>query len=451
MLEPNVSENSPVSGAPDVWKSDVLRELHAILESAAFRTSLRAREFLSYVVSEALEGNSEALKERSIGINLYQRSPTYVTGDDPIVRVKAGEVRRRLLKYYAESPPRGLKIELPVGSYVPQFHGAGNLGRDAQLIQTPEAEADLDEKPEPSDLIDTAAKPVSEAVEEPAREKPRGRNVFLIPLAVAAALIAGVAIVAFRPSSCLQRFWAPLLSQRSPVLVCVSSPVSYALSSRVLKQWSRPPQSATALPELLTNTVPVTPNPGSLISGSDLTPLVEYFVNKDDAYTLAEVSKVLVRLGQNAQTRIGKDLTFADLRSSPSVLIGAFDNAWTLEMSSDLPYRFAEVGEIPLIEDNKNPARTWHPEPQGRLGSQDFAIVARLLNSKSGQPMVIIAGTGMAGTEAAGRTLCNEELLRQITAGLPKDWARKNLEIVLETDQVDGSSSRSRVVAVSTW
>src|ERR1035438_5964228 len=102
--------------------ADVLSQLTQIQNSHAFRNSARSKEFLSYVVEQVLAGHPENLKERSIGVNLFHRAPSYDTGDDPIVRVKAGEVRRRLAEYYAaetSAPP--LHIELPVGSYVPKF------------------------------------------------------------------------------------------------------------------------------------------------------------------------------------------------------------------------------------------------------------------------------------------------------------------------------------------
>ena len=174
-------------------------------------------------------------------------------------------------------------------------------------------------------------------------------------------------------------------------------------------------------------------------------------MNKDDAYFVWDLSKIIAKLVNDAAGRIGRDLTFADLRSSPAVLIGAYNNFWTLKMSSDIPYVFKENEGLPFIQERRNPAHTWRPEAQGRLGSQDFAIVARLLNSKTGQPLVIVAGTGMVGTEAAGRMLCNEDMLRAALVGAPMGWQKKNLEMVLETDQVEASASPPRVVAMSAW
>jgi hypothetical protein len=439
MRLPSASEDASPLLPTQSLKNDILLELQTILDSSAFRSSLRAREFLAYVVHEALDGNSEALKERSIGIDLYHRSPNYVTGDDPVVRVKAGEVRRRLIRYYAENPFPGLRIEIPLGSYVPQFVEQSQPTAETELLEPQEIETVV----EPVEK-DKAPLPVSPQAPAHARRRPFAN------LGILAVVALVVAYLALRPRSFLLQFWNPLFTAHTPVLVCLPSPVGYALSSDVAQRGTQPKADASES-QLASNAVPITLDPEANVKGREITPLIEYYVNKDDAYVLAEVSKVLAHLGQDDQFRIGKELTFADLRSSPSVLIGAYDNPWTIKMSSDLPYLFKQDGNLPVIEDKANPARTWRPEPQGRFGSSDFAVVARVLNSKSGQPMVIIAGTGMAGTEAAGRILCDETALREATAGLPKDWVKRNVEMVLETDQVDGSSSRSRVVAFSVW
>jgi hypothetical protein len=64
---------------------------------------------------------------------------------------------------------------------------------------------------------------------------------------------------------------------------------------------------------------------------------------------------------------------------------------------------------------------------------------------------MIIAGTGMVGTEAAGELVTNQKALNAALAGAPKGWRDSNLELVLETDQVDGASSPPRVVASAVW
>src|SRR5580698_3555405 len=124
MNSPTFPDGNPqIHGTVDgPEKEAVLRELEAILSSPFFRTSNRSKQFLAYVVQHTLEGNHEPLKERTIGAKLFQRPAGYATGDDPVVRVQAGEVRRRLEQYHhaavSQSPVR---IELPIGSYAPTF------------------------------------------------------------------------------------------------------------------------------------------------------------------------------------------------------------------------------------------------------------------------------------------------------------------------------------------
>src|SRR5271157_5222512 len=97
--------------------------LNRVLTSSAFRTSQRAQVFLRYVVEATLSGNSEALKERIIGIEALGRGASFEPSDDSSVRVTAGDVRKRLMMYYAspEGSSDPLVFDLPVGNYIPHF------------------------------------------------------------------------------------------------------------------------------------------------------------------------------------------------------------------------------------------------------------------------------------------------------------------------------------------
>lgn len=101
----------------------VRAELDRLLEGASFRTSKRCSDFLNYVVEHTINGPSGALKERSIGVELFQLPPNFDTGQHAVVRVTANEVRKRLAQYYlAESGSyHPVRIELPPGSYSAEF------------------------------------------------------------------------------------------------------------------------------------------------------------------------------------------------------------------------------------------------------------------------------------------------------------------------------------------
>jgi hypothetical protein len=100
----------------------VQAQLERILDTPQFRISRRYPNLLRHVVEQVLEGRADGLKERTLGIEVFGRDPAYDTNADPVVRMTAGQVRRRLAEYYQESGrEREIRIELPVGSYVPVF------------------------------------------------------------------------------------------------------------------------------------------------------------------------------------------------------------------------------------------------------------------------------------------------------------------------------------------
>src|SRR5262245_10825943 len=121
-------ETDPPSNARPLWRPStaadrepVREELATILASALFRNSKRFPAFLRYTVEHALT-STEPLKERTIGHEVFARDPDYDTGDDPVVRITATEIRKRLAQYYQQSEHRDeLVIAYQPGSYLPDF------------------------------------------------------------------------------------------------------------------------------------------------------------------------------------------------------------------------------------------------------------------------------------------------------------------------------------------
>ena len=120
--KPSLVPASESVGAEPPNADSVREELNRVLASHEFRTSKRSQDFLRYVVENTLNGRAEMVKERTIGIDVFGRSTSYDPSDDATVRVKAGEVRKRLGLYYSDQGAQSaLRIELPSGTYVPEF------------------------------------------------------------------------------------------------------------------------------------------------------------------------------------------------------------------------------------------------------------------------------------------------------------------------------------------
>jgi hypothetical protein len=83
----------------------------------------RLVQLLTYVVSSTLRGDATHLKETTIGVAVFGRSPDYDPKADTIVRSQAWRLRSKLKKYYAtEGSNDHIVVEIPIGHYVPIFH-----------------------------------------------------------------------------------------------------------------------------------------------------------------------------------------------------------------------------------------------------------------------------------------------------------------------------------------
>ena len=153
--------------------------------------------------------------------------------------------------------------------------------------------------------------------------------------------------------------------------------------------------------------------------------------------------------------RTDRGTSFADLRASPTVLVGLFNNTWTMRLTSDFPFvpaADAESGTF-LIRDRNAPTRSWHPDrpwPDPSV-KRDYAFVSRVVDPATGNLVVIVAGITPYGTVAAAELLTSKPRLESALRALPADWQTKSLQLVLETQIVDGDAGPPRIVASRVW
>jgi hypothetical protein len=412
----------------EVDQSAVLRELENILASPSFRNSSRSKQFLSYVVRHRLEGHDELLKERSIGADLFHRPADYATGDDPVVRVQAGEVRRRLEQYYHEfSKPSEIRIDLPVGTYVPEFH------------ETP---------------VELPVEPVAPPFPlDPPSHK--WKLLAWTALAVNVALIAVLAAPAIHRRMALpsawQQFWAPVFSTLQPVLICLPKPIFYRPAFSLYDKYAKT-HAGTFQTQVERFNQPLPLDPDEKIVWKDMVTYPDFGLVSGDVYAGFRISEALGRIGKPSQLRIGNESSFDELRNSPAVLIGAFSNKWTMEMTSDLRYVFEERDGVLWIRDRTSPEKKWFC----RLGLHqevivDFGVVTRLLDSKTGHSVVSVAGITAPGTDAAAQFVSDPEYMAQLARTAPAGWEKKNMQVVVQTSVIDAGASPPQVVAVYYW
>jgi hypothetical protein len=404
------NESNWAKSTPSV--AAVREQLKRLLAHSLFANSKRYPVLLAYTVEETLLGHANELKERTIGVEAFGREPSYDVNLDPVVRTTAAEVRKRLIQYYYNTDHTGeLVIEIPVGSYVPIF-------RDPVILKAgllPEVVNSENSEIASQDSLN------SETVSTSTVRNSRRRTLFVACLLIAllAGFGAGRIRLPRRPTN-MERFWEPITATSSRVTYCLGQPVDAVDRSRT------------------------TPN-GLPLYGS---------LHVSDVITLARSIVPLVPKNGAFRVVSDSDIGFTQLREGPFVLIGAFDNVWTMRITQDLPFGFEVDSQVRKLVDRKSTQkRFWTLEwqvPYTKL-AKDYAIVARIHDNVTGQPVIILAGILGEGTEAASEVVFNPAYLNAMLEKAPKNWTELNLEAVIETNVVDGHAGPPTVLAVETW
>jgi hypothetical protein len=390
--------------ASPVDASAVFAQLERILASSPFRNSKRYPALLRYVVEKQLDGASAELKERTIAIDVFGRDPYYDPAVDPVVRISAGEVRKRLAQYYQDTADANeLRIELPVGSYHPEF------------------------------IVPTPARPIPPllhvAEEARAGNGPDGRTKRVAVLSVLFALAVLVSLsfyyAAHQPTA-LDLFWRPVIQQRHSVMLCLGS----------------------------IGLQPANSTPGASHPVDPHQTAVAWW----DAETLARVAGLIQSKGASLHLFREDEATFSDFQQRPAVLIGAYNDPWTLELMSRMRYTFQRSGRVQWIADRDRPSfQDWkndltRTDAQGNLDiRQDYAIISRVANPRTGFITVTVAGVWGYGTLAAGRFLTDPQYMQEFSRRTGFNLDNSNLQIVIGTEVIQGKPGPPTVLAATSW
>jgi adenylate cyclase len=123
-MPPELNKQAKTETAGEIPADAVLAALDKVVASEAFGKAERPARFLRHLVETALRGEGRLLKESILGIDVFDRPPSWDPRLDPIVRQEAARLRKRLATYYENGGAGAeVRIELPVGSYVPVFRG----------------------------------------------------------------------------------------------------------------------------------------------------------------------------------------------------------------------------------------------------------------------------------------------------------------------------------------
>ena len=395
-------------------EEEVRKALGRILSSRHFANAPMKTRFLQLVCDEYLNGRASELNEYLIGCEVFGRDQTYNPALDPIVRVGAHELRKKLESYYkSEGESDEILLGIPVGSYTPIF-----TRRSSQLPEVIE--------PDEADTLVPASSVHG-----------RPKTVFISLGAALISLLLIVAILAFSNrqlqrrlehmnslkglSAVYQSVWEPFFVSGDPSLLVLSNPPVYRfwnpadpalLSKRAVELSAAETQSLAET--LRREQFVVNPIRRLVLSHDEYTGVGE-------AIGLQGVSAFLSRSGKNAVVKQSRTVTAEDLKNHDVILLGS---AWVNEWSGKIPIKEDFIHGASATIVNRNPLdgeeleyRAKFDVATGRL-IEDYALITVKPNISEPNIVMVLAGTHSEGTQAAAEYVTAEDHLRYLSQRL---------------------------------
>ncbi len=404
--------------------------LDELSKGTAFRGSHRSQQFLRYIVEKTLQGSVEHLKERTIGIELFQRSPSYDTGGDAIVRVTASDVRRRLQQHYGRyGDASRFRIHLHPGSYVPE------IAYD-QIESVPAQEAS------PAPVI-----AIPEILAEPKQvvpQKIRWRRVIPQMAAIVLVSLGALAYRQWRSQNTMASIppWSTIFRPGHTIQLITSDP------------------NIDQLQELTGNDITISDyanqryvaNPNSL--SPQLQQFYQFYLHADNAASVDPPLAVniarLVPADLQIDVRSARSLRITDIERDDNLILlgGPRSNPWFQFFESQLDFKFVFSKELnqeiiqnvhPLVGEQS----TYVPTARGFATGESFAILALVQNPNHPGQVLLVAGADGEGTEAAGQLVTDKQHLLHAMqfCGLPTQKPVQHFELLLRLHTMAGSPS----------
>lgn len=440
------------------------RHLREIVQGKAFRGSLRSTQFLTYIVEQAIAGNFEQLKERVIGTELFQRPPSYDTGEDAIVRVTASDVRRRLLQHYDRyRAASDIHISLPLGSYVPEIiwdcpSGTNSLDH-SRTRQDPSVAPTVSAGNQDSASVSVAVKEVAfdtlvEDYLETSHSYGRFRHRWLlvtVPLAALNIVLCGFLLYGFSRTKAAHVSvlpWSVLFKPPGDTHV-ITSDVDIVRIQRLIGR--RISASDYAYRSFIPQLNALSPDDRAYLMQGDKS-------STQDTQITAKIAELAGASGHRIEVEGARDLHFSDLRTNDNfILLGSpFSDPWFSVFNNQLDFRFVAAGEAGL---GAEIIRNIHPRPNeqsiyaaaanGGATGESYAIVALVGNPSQSGNVLLLAGISGEGTLAAGELVTDLPRLSRTLkqCGILSPTPVRHFEMLLRVSLMAGYPDGYGVVA----
>jgi hypothetical protein len=184
---------------------------------------------------------------------------------------------------------------------------------------------------------------------------------------------------------------------------------------------------------------------GVITAGKD----IDYpFVSMQIASAITQVSSTLARSGVATQLLSSPSTPLTDLREHAVVLLGAYNNQWAMRLLQSQRFQFTSE-PVQSIVDQMQPQAHWSRDKSLPYGSaDDYALVARFHDATTGSWVVVLAGLGRNGTEAAAQFATSPHYMQLLRDDVGRDFSNLNIEALLKVNVIDGKTGAPSILAV---
>jgi hypothetical protein len=168
---------------------------------------------------------------------------------------------------------------------------------------------------------------------------------------------------------------------------------------------------------------------------------------------VAQLSALLASNGGATTQLQGAATTpLTELKEHPVILLGAYNNQWTLRLVQALRFHFAPAEAGEAIVDAAHPGVHWQrDETLPYSSADDYALLARFHDTTTDSWVVVLAGVGRNGTEAAAQFATSPHYMQLLRDKAGTDFANRNVEAVLKVSVIDGKTGAPSILAAQVW
>ncbi|HWA93323.1 MAG TPA: hypothetical protein VG844_01885 [Terracidiphilus sp.] len=412
------------SGMPPI--ADCHRQVQRVLQSVTFRNASTLQQLLQFLTARALDGQSEQLKEYTIGVEAFGRSQDFDPKIDTIVRVQTHRLRQKLKEYYDNEGKRDpVLIEIPKGHYLPRFESSPEPGEP--LHHAHEANG--------GSTIDTEARAHFDAFDlhdkENLSQKQSRKRFFKTAVLVGFALVLvfaiGVAVGIRRGAQPIQQshaatihelaiggdpvkaFWASFVGDDPNPVIAYPDAVFLLDNSNDLfryRQGASDDRGSLVDPHLAQE---FASNP-KLVAQAGALYFENGYTGVGELQAVGMLSGLFGQMGIHPILKPSRDITPVDLRQHSVILLGSsFQNVAVAQLMMPGDFRFnnpdsrleqwrAEIQNKKPQQGESSIYRTIR-DPQTRILKQDYSIFSVQAGVVPGRHIAVLGGLDTTGTE----------------------------------------------------